>query len=65
MKSPLQFKQDLSQELQIVIIDCPYNTFSNPNAQKLFCKFIDMKLRGYLRILDAPLLTFKTKLQFR
>lgn len=36
------------KDLQVVVLDCPYNNFSNPLTQKLFSKFVDMKLRGFL-----------------
>ncbi len=35
--------------LQVVVLDCPYNSFSSPTTQKLFGKFVNMKLTGFLR----------------
>ncbi len=33
---------------QLFVIDCPYNSFSNPMTQNLFGKFISSKLDGFL-----------------
>ncbi len=47
----LQLVSDLPvsiDDLQVVVIDCAYNSFSDPFTQKLFGKFVDMKLRGFL-----------------
>ena len=37
------------ENLQVVVIDCPYNSFSSELTQKLFGKFINMKLTGFLK----------------
>jgi hypothetical protein len=39
---------NVMERLQVVVLDCPYNSFSSPTTQKLFGKFINMKLTGFL-----------------
>ncbi|MBX9766679.1 MAG: hypothetical protein K2X47_05355 [Bdellovibrionales bacterium] len=36
-----------TEDLRIVILKCPYANWSHPRVQDLFCKVIDLKLKGY------------------
>jgi hypothetical protein len=41
--------EQIFDQLQIVVMDCAYNSFSNPLTQKLFGKYISLKLDGFLK----------------
>jgi hypothetical protein len=51
-------KKDFSEQYQIVILDCPYNSFQDVETQTLFSKFVAMKLAGYQKEYPYGVLPF-------
>jgi len=44
---PDEETESLLERLQVVVIDCPVDTFADSRTQKLFGKYIALKLNGY------------------
>lgn len=40
-------EETILSNLKLVVIDCAYDTFSNPETQKFFGKYVAMKLEGF------------------
>ena len=49
-------QQELLDRLQVVVLDCPFDTFADPLTQKYFGRYIALKLDGFMNEYEKGIL---------